>query len=108
MHQTQRLDAFRTHRGGQGALLFTFQTSDAPGLSQKDGVALAAIQGLNEIVQEKDAQIADLEARLDTLEANGVPQGQFSIMAILPWVLLTITLVVLAFTFGKRQAHKTQ
>ena len=32
------------------------------------GVALAAIQGLNEKLNEKDAQIADLEARLDKLE----------------------------------------
>lgn len=33
------------------------------------GVALAAIQGLYEIVQEKDAKIADLEARVAALEA---------------------------------------
>ena len=33
-----------------------------------DGVALAAIQGLYEIVQEKDCQIAELEARLSALE----------------------------------------
>ncbi len=33
-----------------------------------DGVALAAIQGLNQIVQEKDAQIAVLEARVAALE----------------------------------------
>jgi len=34
-----------------------------------DGVALAAIQGLYELVKEKDARIADLEARLAALEA---------------------------------------
>ena len=34
-----------------------------------DGVALAAVQGLYRIVQEKDAQIAALEARLEVLEA---------------------------------------
>jgi hypothetical protein len=33
-----------------------------------DGVALAAIQGLYQIVQEQEAQIADLEARLAALE----------------------------------------
>lgn len=37
-----------------------------------DGVALAAIQGLYEVVQEKDAQIDALEARIDALEAGGV------------------------------------
>jgi hypothetical protein len=34
-----------------------------------DGVALAAIQGLYELVREKDAQIADLKARVEALEA---------------------------------------
>ena len=45
------------------------------GTVDADGVALAAIQGLNQIVQEQDAQItalqqrtSDLEARLSTLE----------------------------------------
>jgi hypothetical protein len=33
-----------------------------------DGVALAAIQGLNRKVEEKDARIAELERRLDKLE----------------------------------------
>lgn len=33
-----------------------------------DGVTLAAIQGLNEVVKEKDAKIAELEKRLTTLE----------------------------------------
>ena len=44
--------------------------------SDADGIALAAIQGLYEIVQEKDAEIAvqqeqitELTARLDRLEA---------------------------------------
>ena len=35
-----------------------------------DGVAFAAIQGLHEMVREKDARIADLEARLGSLEAS--------------------------------------
>ena len=38
------------------------------GTLDAEGVALAAIQGLHEIVQEKDAEIADLEARLGALE----------------------------------------
>jgi hypothetical protein len=33
-----------------------------------DGVALAAIQGLNQKVEEKNAEIADLKARLEKLE----------------------------------------
>ena len=33
-----------------------------------DGVALAAIQGLHTLVQEKDAEIADLRVRLERLE----------------------------------------
>ncbi len=33
-----------------------------------DGVALAAIQGLNEVVKEKDAEIASLKQRLENLE----------------------------------------
>ena len=42
-----------------------------------DGVALAAIQGLYEIVKEKDAKIAALEARLGALEeaVAGMAQG---------------------------------
>jgi hypothetical protein len=43
-----------------------------------DGVALAAIQGLYQVVQEQDAKIADLEARLARLEglaSGGQPAG---------------------------------
>ncbi len=35
-----------------------------------DGVSLAAIQGLYQVVQEKDAQIADLQSQISTLEAR--------------------------------------
>jgi hypothetical protein len=38
----------------------------APG--DQAGVALAAIQGLNQVVEEKDKEIADLKSRLETLE----------------------------------------
>jgi hypothetical protein len=42
-----------------------------------DGVALAAIQGLHQLVQEKDTQIAALEARVAALEqANGTNGSQ--------------------------------
>jgi hypothetical protein len=36
--------------------------------TDEGGVALAAIQGLNEIVQQKDARINELEKRLADLE----------------------------------------
>jgi len=75
-------------------------------LVDRDGEALAAIQGLNEIVEEKDVQIADLEARLSALEAGQTPNNQVAIGSLLPWFLLTITLVILAWTYGKRQAQK--
>lgn len=38
--------------------------------SDADGVAFAAIQGLHQIVREKDARIAELESRLATIEAQ--------------------------------------
>lgn len=40
----------------------------AIGSVDEEGVALAAIQGLNQLVQEKDAQIQELTRRLDALE----------------------------------------
>lgn len=56
-----------------------------------DGVALAAIQGLYQIVQEKDAQIAGLESRLAALEqASGVDNSQagyISFNSPLTWLL---------------------
>jgi trimeric autotransporter adhesin len=41
-----------------------------------NGVALAAIQGLYRLLQEKDAQIAALSARVGVLERNGVARPQ--------------------------------
>jgi hypothetical protein len=57
-----------------------------------EGVALAAIQGLNEIVAEKDAQISALEARLTALEqTTGSRQTPgMSFLTVLPWLLLGI------------------
>ena len=39
------------------------------GTIDADGVAFAAIQGLHEVVQEKDAKVSSLEARIEALEA---------------------------------------
>jgi hypothetical protein len=36
--------------------------------SDQAGVALLAVQGLNQVVQEKDKEIADLKSRIETLE----------------------------------------
>ena len=41
----------------------------------RSGVSLAAIQGLYQVVREKDAEIQALKARLDALEALVKPQG---------------------------------
>ena len=38
-------------------------------LTDKAGVALAAIKGLNQVVQQKDAEIEDLKARIEKLES---------------------------------------
>ena len=40
------------------------------GMVDADGVALAAIQGLHQMLKERDARIADLEKRLQALEAK--------------------------------------
>lgn len=40
------------------------------GVVDVGGVTLAAIQGLNEVVEEKDAKIKDLERRLDKIETQ--------------------------------------
>ncbi len=42
------------------------------------GVALAAVQGLNQIVQEKDKEISDLKSRIEALEkmVQGLAQGK--------------------------------
>jgi hypothetical protein len=72
------------------------------------GVALAAIQGLHAIVEEKDVQIralqaqtADLEARLAALEQSMRP-AQVSILTALPWLLTGAVLLVAAALTGKR------
>ena len=66
------------------------------------GVALAAIQSLNNVVKEKDAQIqalqeqnTEMEARLTALEqAVGLqPESQVSFLSLLPWLLVGVLLV---------------
>jgi hypothetical protein len=72
-----------------------------------NGVALAAIQGLNELVQEKEIQInaleaqnTELEARLSALEQRLPPQTSF--VTVLPWLLCGLLLLGLAMVMGKR------
>jgi hypothetical protein len=62
-----------------------------------NGVSFAAIQALNEIVEEKDSEIAALEARLTALEeAAGIhPQANGWVVTVLPWVLVGVLLAVL-------------
>jgi hypothetical protein len=72
-----------------------------------DGVALAAIQGLYQLSQEQEVQIATLQARVDDLEARigalaaggSTPTGAFRLPA--GWRLLG-GLIVLAVTLGPR------
>ncbi|HYP08828.1 MAG TPA: tail fiber domain-containing protein, partial [Bryobacteraceae bacterium] len=52
------------------------------GTVDSGGVALAAIQGLNAVVEEKDARIAALEVRAGTLESqNGELEGKVAELA---------------------------
>lgn len=74
-------------------------------LADHDGVALAAMQGLK-FVAEKDAQTADLVARVSALEADQTPNNPVSINSLVTWFLLTTTLVASTRTFGKRQTQK--
>jgi hypothetical protein len=75
-----------------------------------NGVALAAIQGINEILLEKDSQLgvlqeknAELEARLTALEqASTSPMPKTSFLTVLPWLLSGMLLVAVAVMAGKR------
>ncbi len=77
-----------------------------------DGVALAAVKGLYEIVKEKDSQIAALEARLETLEqsadANGTSAGLLSYGTPITWMLLIGGLLIGALVIGRRRIAHTQ
>jgi ABC-type molybdate transport system permease subunit len=54
-------------------------------------VALAAIQGLNEIVAEQDAQIEALEARVAELEeTESSSNSETATSSLLPWILVGV------------------
>jgi hypothetical protein len=65
-----------------------------------DGVALAAIQGLYALLQERDAQVADLEARLTALEQRVGTSGSSRPSVPGGWLLLG-GLVVVGLTVGR-------
>ena len=73
-------DFYAAYGLGEGEL--TISAVDA------DGVALAAIQGLYTVVQEKEAAITALEARVVALEKNGPLTPAAPLSAALPWLLL--------------------
>lgn len=73
------------------------ESETAINMEDADGVALASIQGLYQILQEKDAQIADLEARLAKLEAGAMqdrPAWQICLLPGMGVMLLGLVWVV--------------
>lgn len=81
-----------------------------------DGVALASIQGLYRIVQEKDAQIAALQAenfnqqvQLNTLDAriSGLEQATGGASSIVNAVLIAGLSLFLGLLIGRRGAQNT-
>lgn len=75
------------------------------------GVSLAAIQGLYQIVQQKDAQIAKLEARLEVLEqassANGSPAEASLFGGLTIWLALGgLVLVTPGLVLGYRRIRR--
>ncbi|MFO7679883.1 MAG: tail fiber domain-containing protein [Chloroflexota bacterium] len=71
-----------------------------------DGVALAAIQGLNEIMQEKEAQIAALEVQVAALKEgdNGRYETTSPLFTPWPWLALCIIVLGLAAIFRRGAA----
>lgn len=71
-----------------------------------NGVALAAIQGLHQVVQEKEAQIAQLEARLAALEqtaATPIAAPPASPIADGVWFTAGVIFGAGAFWLGRRR-----
>jgi hypothetical protein len=69
-----------------------------------DGVSLAAIQGLYQIAQEKDQQIAQLQARLDALENHTTPIDSTAPNGVL-WFIAGAVIGLGAFWLGTRRAQ---
>jgi hypothetical protein len=69
-----------------------------------DGVALAAIQGLNESLREKDAQIASQQQRLDDLEArlSALERARPASGEPVSWPLVGAVLII-GLAIGRRQ-----
>ena len=70
-----------------------------------DGVSLAAIQGLYQIAQEKDQQIAQLQARLDALESHTTASAAIGAAApsSLIWFVAGAVIGLGAFRLGSRR-----
>ncbi|MBP7688068.1 MAG: tail fiber domain-containing protein, partial [Thermoflexales bacterium] len=69
-----------------------------------DGVSLAAIQGLYQIAQEKDVQIAQLQARLDALEHRANPIDPVTANGLIGFITGAVMCGV-AFWLGARRAQ---
>lgn len=57
-----------------------------------DGIAFASIQALYTLVQEKDAQLADLNTRVEKLEAQLAPSSAVTSGVSDPWMLIALAL----------------
>jgi trimeric autotransporter adhesin len=68
-----------------------------------DGVSLAAIQGLYQLSQDKDQQIAQLQARLEALENHSNPIGSAAPTGLI-WFIAGAVIGLGAFWLGMRRA----
>ena len=83
------------------------------GTIDADGVAPAAIQGLHQLVQDKDARIAALEERLTALEResglNSASAGLLTSGVPIAWLLLGgLLLAALVLGWRRRGADEPQ
>ena len=89
---------------GLGVNDTTINTVDA------DGVSLAAIQGLYGMVLEKDAQIAAMQDRLETLEGAGVsasPNGSSSVLQSNLWLAVLAGMAMLGVVAWGYRSRKS-